>query len=87
MTLQLEIERLRIDAPDAWAGSAEQFRSMLETALREELERALAAGGIDEHQILRVDMPPIFAGDVYDMRETAGEIARRIVQAIRQKPE
>ena len=86
MALQLEIERLRIDAPGAWSGGADLFRSMLERALQEELQRALTTGRIDAHQILRVDMPPITASDVYDMQETTREIARRIVQAIRQNP-
>ncbi|ESQ14656.1 MAG TPA: hypothetical protein DDY14_03120 [Chromatiaceae bacterium] len=87
MALRLEIERLRIDAPGAWSGGADLFRGMLESALQEELQSALAAGRIDDHQILRLDMPPVTVSDVYDMRETAREIARRIVQAIRQNPE
>ena len=86
MTLQLEIGRLRIDAPGSWYGGSELFRDMLERALSEELKRAMTSGPIDAHQILRVDMPPVTMHDAYDMHEAALEIARRIVQAIRQNP-
>jgi hypothetical protein len=86
MTLQLEIGRLRIDAPGSWYGESDLFRNMLERALAEELKRAMAGGRMDAHQVLRVDIPPVTMNDVYDMQETAREIARRIVQAIRQNP-
>lgn len=86
MALQLEIKRLRIDAPGTWVGGAGMFRSMLERALQEELQGAVATGRIDAHEIVRVDMPPVTVSDIYDMQEIAREIARRIVQAIRQNP-
>jgi hypothetical protein len=83
MALQLEIERLHIDAPGTAYGDAELFRSLLKRALQEELQHVLITGQVDTHQVLRVDMPPITVSDIYDMEETASEIARRIVQAIR----
>lgn len=83
MALQLEIERLRIDAPVTGYGDPEIFRSLLKRALKEELQNVLITGQVDTHQVLRVDMPPITVSDIYDMEETAREIARRIVQAIR----
>ena len=86
MTLQLEIERLRINAPFSWSGGNEAFRSMLEGAIKKELEQSLAIGEVDSHQILRVDMVPVTVEDVHDMQEAASEIARRIVLAIRQNP-
>ena len=86
MTLQLEIQRLRIDAPGAWSGRGDIFGNLLEGALREELQRVFPSGRIGAHEILRVDLPPVTVSDVYDMRETAREIARRIAQAIRQNP-
>lgn len=86
MALQMEIQRLRIDAPGAWSGRGDVFRNMLEDALREELQRALIEDRLDAHEIMRVDVPPVTVSDVDDMRETAREIARRIAQAIRQNP-
>ena len=68
-------------------GAPTCFAACWRVRSQEELQSALAAGRIDDHQILRLDMPPVTVSDVYDMRETAREIARRIVQAIRQNPE
>ena len=86
MTLQLDIERLRINAPSSWMGGGEVFRTMLERALKKELEVHPAIVEIDAHQVLRVDMVPLTVENVHDMQDAAGEIARRIVLAIRQNP-
>jgi hypothetical protein len=87
MTLQLDIDRLRINAPISWAGGGNIFRAMLQRALKEELQRSLATGEVGSHQLMRVDMAPVTVEDVHDMQEAAREIARRIVLTIRQNPE
>jgi hypothetical protein len=87
MPIELEIERLRLEVPASWSGNAEQFRSILERAIQEELMTATNTGQLDTQQLLRVDLPPITISDVYDLQGTAREIARRIVQTIRQNAE
>lgn len=87
MAIQLQIDRLTIDAPGSWQGSADTFRRLLERALADELRAALLAGSIDSHAILRVDVPPITVQDIYDMQDMANAIARRVVQAISDNPE
>lgn len=87
MTLQLSIDRLTIDAPDGWSGSADVFRRLLEEAIRQELQAVQATGTFREQQALRLDVPPVTVDDIYDLQETARVVARRIVQAVRQAPE
>jgi hypothetical protein len=87
MALHVQIDRIVIDAPRSWEGGADAFRQMLERALADELRAALAVGDIDAHEVLRVDVPPVAVQDVYEMQDTAREIARRIVQAVRSNPE
>ena len=84
MTLRLDIDRLRINAPASWMGGADRFRALLELALKEEMQRQAVSSSMDAQHVLRVDIPPVTVGDIHDMRDIATEIARRIVRTVRQ---
>jgi hypothetical protein len=88
MPVRLNVDRIVIqNVPDSWEGGVDTFRRVLESAIDAELRNNSMSRSLQEHEVLRVDLPPIMVIDIYDMQDTAREIARRILQAVRQQPE
>jgi hypothetical protein len=88
MAVQLRVDRIIIhSAPDSWGGRADAFHRLLQSAIEQELRDASLSGAIQEHELLRIDLPPVVVNDIYSMQEIAHEIARRITLALRRKPE
>jgi hypothetical protein len=87
MPVRLDIERILIHhAPESWGSEVETFRRLLESAIEQELRSVAFSGSIQEHAILRVDLPPMAVGDTSPMEVTVAEIARRVALAVRQPP-
>ncbi|NCC32660.1 MAG: hypothetical protein EOM24_11670 [Chloroflexia bacterium] len=87
MTIDLQIDRLTINAAQGWDSNTDSFRQLLERALADELRSAFTVGTIDSHEIMRVDLPPIVVADSYDLHDLARSVARRVVQSISIRPE